>query len=296
VQSRRRLDAAAADGGLPRATRVLKRRASEARPDEATAQNMMCVWGGHVTTPVIIYPIHKALGTTWFTLSEHSGWLRRVCSKKGLTHYKDLFQSAVSALRRELQGAIHAVERPDPAADIRAAMKLDTDASDGDAPAACPTTSRRKHQPVACSKILSVKLGDDTIRIQSRLRPIRVEVQQAAVNTIIAWCRSHVQQNKPVLKKHQVSAACPSWSMPADACPTILGKVTWQPSHHGFCVHAKSSDGRIEKKRIKVKQPSKMSGAHDEFQANRMRAYMEAIDMWNKYDCSTRERIPVPSS
>ena len=58
----------------------------------------------------LLYMNHVELGTTWFILSEHFGWLRRACSTKGLTHYKELFQSAVSALRRELQASIVAGE------------------------------------------------------------------------------------------------------------------------------------------------------------------------------------------
>ena len=86
----------------PRA-RKLKRRVSDTRPEIAKAGNMVCVWGGDVKKPVVVQPIWEEAGKAWMSPNEHWLWLRRACSEKGMTHYKEKFQSAVSALRRELQ-------------------------------------------------------------------------------------------------------------------------------------------------------------------------------------------------
>lgn len=303
-------------GGLPPVPkrRQLKRRISDTRPDAACAATMICVWGGEVKTPVVVQPIWKELGTTWMSPNEHCGWLRRACSSKGLTHYKELFQSAVSALRRELQAGMAAVN-PDPAGELRASLNLDSDESDGDkrggSTAACPKAACPKSKKKAASKrtptgakTLDVILADATIKVQNKLRPFRVEVTEESVIAIMKWCRQHVLNGKATLKKHQTKAACPkaaapSWSMPVDECPTILGKVTWQPSHVAWCVHGKDDNGKIVKTRVKVggkkEQQGFFTSARENYFVDRKNAYIAAIELWNEKDKSTRDRIEAPT-
>ena len=294
--------AAPTDGGLPQVSRKLKRRGSDQRPEAVSAEQMICVWGGDVKKPVPVYPVSKELGTTWFTLTEHCAWLRRACSSKGLTHYKELFQSAVSALRRELQAGMTAIQQPDPAAELRASLNLEIDDIDDGQPAACPKKSPRKRQPPERARTLEVQLGDATIKVQNQMRPFRVEVTESSVRGIIEWCQEHVMQGKPVLKKHRATEACPgeaqsSWSMPLDSCPSILGKVTWQPSHSGWCVHAKNEDGVIVKTRVKGSTPgSFLKSGRDDYYSDRKQAYLQAIELWNLRDKSTRDRIVVPTA
>ena len=305
------------DGGLPPAKK-LKRCISDTRPDTARASEMICVWGGEVKTPVVVQPIWKELGTTWMTLSEHCGWLRRACDKRGLTHYKELFQSAVSALRRELQAGIEGMEHPDPAGELRASLNLQSDESDGDQgvgsaaadpKAACPKQANKKKckRTPSSAKTLDVKLGDVTIRVQNKIRPFRIEVTESSVNAIMSWCREHVLQGKATLKKHQAkgetassSTASLSWSMPVDDCPSILGKVTWQPSHTAWCVHSKDENGVIVKARVKVGGGKEQTGflnsrmsARANYHADRRSAYLHAIELWNHRDKSTRDRIQL---
>ena len=279
-----------------------------AAPNSPSAAKIICVWGGDVKKPVPVYPVLKELGTTWFTLSEHCNWLRRACSSKGLTHYKELFQSAVSALRRELQAGMTASAQPDPAAELRASLNLEIEDIDDGQPAACPKKIPRKPKKSIRAKTLQVQLGDTTIKVFNQIRPFRVEVTESSVNSIINWCQEHVMQGKPDLKKHRATAACPeaaqsSWSMPVDPCRSIVGKVTWQPSHHGWCVHAKNEDGVIVKTRVRVKVKlggltpgSFLTSGRGDYHSERKQAYRQAIEFWNLRDKSTRPREDVPEA
>ena len=69
--------------------RTLKRRPTDAKPDQADARNMVCVWGGTVRHPVVVWPLFREGNQFCFQVSEHSHWLRRACDQKGLTYYKD---------------------------------------------------------------------------------------------------------------------------------------------------------------------------------------------------------------
>ena len=92
--------------------------------------------------------------------------------------------------------------------------------------------------------------------------------------------------------------------MPADECPSITGKVTWQPSHSAWCIHGKREGGVALKNRVRVggrKEAGffKPAGhgcknAREIFLIERRKAYIAAIELWNKEDKSTRERIEVP--
>ena len=98
-------------------------------------------------------------------------------------------------------------------------------------------------------------------------------------------------------------AAANSFCLGAVACPAVLGKVTWHPSVKAWAVHIKDGQKKTQTKRVPVRPP-KDSGAFledasadrrgDSWAAARRAAYEEALRMWNKLDCSTRERIKLP--
>ena len=297
--------------------RQLKRRVSESRPEDVSVVTMVCVWGGDIKNPFVVQPVWKELGKTWMSPNEHCLWLRRACCPRGMTHYKELFQSAISALRREIQAAFLQVSNPDPARQLRAALALDSDDDDdgGGGPrkkVACPPRPRKKTVGDAAST-LEVSLGDSKITIQSKMRPLRIEVTEAAVTGIIEWCRQHVREGKPILKKHaheHAKKSGGSFVMPADGCPGIVGKVTWQPSHTAWCVHGKNDKGVHFTTRVKVGGGRNKAGflqaasqavglphmnAKDTFNMQRRKSYIEALELWNAEDKSTRPRIIVPA-
>ena len=136
------------------------------------------------------------------------------------------------------------------------------------------------------------------LKVQNKVRPLLVQVTEESVKAIIDWCRDHVMQGKPTLKKHQTVAASPKpvqpqFSMPLDECPTILGKVTWQFSHGAWCVHAKDAEGKIVKTRVKASEGSYLKSGRDNYYSDRKKAYLQAIEIWNRTDKSSRERIIV---
>ena len=109
----------------PKKRRTLKRRLSEQpKPSEPVATDrMICVWGGAQRHPAVV-----AIAGTWMNLNEHKLWMRRACCVKGQTHWKEGFQSAISALRRECQTLIH--NACNPTADLRASLDLSDDELD----------------------------------------------------------------------------------------------------------------------------------------------------------------------
>ncbi len=312
----------AAAAKAPARERKLKRRVSDTKPEEAKATSMICIWGGVVRTPVVAQPVWTEAGTTWMSPNEHWQWLRRACCTRGLTHYKELFQSAVSALRRELQNGLKAANDPDPAGALRAALDLESDDDDdgqrsGKKKAACPPRTRR---PAALPKTVDVMVGDVKMKVQNKLRPLRVECTEASVNGVIAFCRKHVLDGKADLKKYRVredggqAAERSTFVMPTDDCPIILGKVTWQPSHHAWCVHGKAGSGATFSTRVRVSgldphqpagngiggsflKPAEKRGCVDgkeSYNIERRSRYIEAIEIWNEKDKSSRDRILVP--
>ncbi len=285
---------------LPKAAarkRKLQRRASEARPEASEAVNMMCVWGGTVHAPVPVWPLWKEEGVSWIVVSEHLYWLRRACSHLGVTHYKELFQSAVSSLRRKLQDQLKKANNPDPAGELRAALDV---ADDGEA---SPKRSRCRTEVV---KILEVSVDGAKL---NKLRPLRVQCSLAAVEALVNYCQSHISKGKPELKKYK--AACPQpkhFAMPAEHCPAIIGRVTWQPSVNAWAIHGKRERGSTFTTRIRLvleketksflapqaAEKTENEDAKEAFKRERRKRYIEAIVLWNSEDHSSRDRIPVP--
>ena len=315
--------AAVAKPGPHKARRQLKRRLSDGKPDEPVAKMMICIWGGSMKRPSVVGPVWKELDSMWMSPNEAWYWLRRACTrqgdpKDGMTHYRHLFQSAISALRRELQdGMKQAMSAACPTSEVRAALGLEEDDLEiGDQGGAVGVGQKAKRgkqpKPQVRPTTVDVMLGDTKVRIQTKVRPLKMEVTEASVNAVIEWCRQHIKAGKLSLKKQSSTpAACPrgTWSMPADPCPPIQGKVTWQPSHSSWCIHARDENKQKFIARLKVEvtkrtqgflqsggMPPTKDGAKAAFAKARRETYLAAINQWNMEDKSSRPRIEVADS
>jgi len=292
----------------PKRKRTLKRHLSDdPKPDEPEATTMVCVWGGSLKHPAVV-------GTTgtWLSLNEHKYWIRRACCGNGQTYWKENFQSAISALRREATALIR--KALNPSADLREKLQLSDDEFEAPQPA--------RRQAKQTNGQVEVTLMGFPVKMKTNTRPLFIAVTQESVNAVIAFCRKHIKEGPVQLKKDTAAgsqqaacpqeAACPrkSFAMPVDACPSIIGKVTWQASRTAWSVHGKSEHGEKFSKRCKVTVPTEKKGfltsggglspgeesvtAKDAFHVARRKAYIEAIKMWNAEDYSTRERIVEP--
>ena len=283
-------------GATPR-KRKLKKCVSETRPVEVEATSMVCVWGGHMKRPVVVEPVWIESGTTWMSPSEHWLWLRRSCCDKGMTFYKQKFQNALSALRLELKQQLNAHNTPDPAGQLRATLNLD---SDDEAKAACP-----QRRLATRTGIVTVKLGDTVIKMQNKPRPLAMECTESSVIAVMKFCRLHIRSDQASAKQDRAVAKVkqgkPSFAMPAEDCPAIVGKVTWQPSHQAWCIHGKSDTGEVFTNRVKVVESGSSSGflkksvpTKEAFLSLRRKRYIDAMNSWNELDRSSRPRIDVP--
>ena len=246
-------------------------------------------------------PAVVACPGTWMNINEHKWWLRRAVCPNGQTHWKEGFQSAVSALRREVQKSIR--RELDPAAALRSTLNLSED--EGDETPKKPSCG----MPKTAAAHVEIELMGYKMKMKTSMRPLYVAVTQDSVNGIISFCKDHIAKGQWKLKRDttakNVSAACPqSWSMPEDPCPAILGKVTWQASHCSWSIHGKNENKENFVKRLKVDVEKKKKGflaggvtpgdTKQAFQDERRKQYLAAIKMWNNEDQSTRERIDVP--
>ena len=77
-----------------------------------------------------VYPFRRDKeGRMWAQVNEHLSWLRRACSE-GRTRYSELWQSALSDLRRTMKAQIEEKRRPSlvacsKQASLRAELELD---------------------------------------------------------------------------------------------------------------------------------------------------------------------------
>ena len=103
------------------------------------------------------------------------------------------------------------------------------------------------------------------------------------------------------------SASSSGFRLGAADCPARLGKVTWHPSVRAWAVHYKDKSRKTHQRRVSVRLPkasgsgSFLESTSPEDQAKawaeaRRSAYVEAINLWNELDHSTRERIELPST
>ena len=100
------------------------------------------------------------------------------------------------------------------------------------------------------------------------------------------------------------SATKGAFCLGASSCPAILGKVTWHPSVKAWAVHFKDADKKAQTKRVPVRllkvlkagtflDDASAESAGERWAAQRRAAYQEAVGLWNRLDCSKRDRIEL---
>ena len=287
-------------------------RASEARPPTVCVESMLCVWGKPLKHPVPVHPLRiDDTGVKWIALSEHLLWLRRVCASEGSTHYEELFQSAVSSLRKDLKFAVEHGRAPGAAEQgkVRALLELDDDDQD---PEHCKPAKRRKttRAPTTTATVDGVQ-----VTMKNSARPLLMECTAQSVAALMSFCQKHVRQGQATLKKDQgrpsatPGAASASWELPHTECPAIQGKVTWHPSVGSWAVHFKDASGKQQIHRLKVpasfdegivravnQADSSLHTRRDHYHVARLDAYHAAIKKWNSEDKSTRDRITTAAA
>ena len=173
-------------------------RHSDNKPSSPQAMNMLCVWGKPVKHPVVVQPVQTdANGKKWIVLNEHLHWLRRACAPEGSTHYRELFQSAISELRRVLRMQLEKKHDAAGAEQSKLREDLGLDVDGDEAP---PVNGKRRG--VAQEPEISVVLNGTPFMVKTRIRPITVECTTIAVDARIAFCTQHVRAGKSSLKQH----------------------------------------------------------------------------------------------
>ncbi len=207
--------------------------------------------------PHVVYPLVR-IGDekTWVTITEHAYWLRRACEeRKGQTHWNELFQSAVSELRRTLKTSLDQKTDAPEAERRKLRAQLGLADEDRDEDMVKPQRKRaRTSEPEA-----KVMLGETELTVRVQERPLLVEATPKSVLAIIAFCQSHVRAGVPKLKKDQPKPASKEsleedpvahYSLPEVVCQPILGKLTWHPSVCSWSIHWRDSAGKLKQKRV----------------------------------------------
>lgn len=284
------------------ARRTLKRRRSDGKPPQVEVVSRLCLWGQPLKSPVVVHPVSQdATGRSWTAVHEHLAWLRRACTPDGSSRYDELFQSAVSALRRHLKEGVskHMASLAQSASSAeqckaRASLGLDDDDPGSEPETQAQRWGRAGRPPLSSAAELEVDVGGTRVCVKRTTRPLTVEVTMSSVKALIKYCRDHVSAGKATLRKHTASEkAEPAYSQPVSECPPIMHKVTWHPSVSAWCVHWKDAGGAAQVTRVRVSKAALPLGSAREA---RFVAYVKAIRMWNEEDKSTRERIEVPST
>ena len=124
-----------------------------------------------------VHPLKQdAKGKRFVLLNEHIAWLRRACAKKGSMHYEEAFQSAVSALRRELQKKLNDARSAESASgrqsSVRESLMVGDSDDDGDGQTTKKAATARSG-PVDNGKIVQVMLCGISISMKRRRRSRR---------------------------------------------------------------------------------------------------------------------------
>ena len=271
-----------------RRPRQLLRTPSDSQPRSLSVEPLLCLWGRPLKAPVAIHPVRRcAEGKSWIVLGEHLTWFRRACAPAGDTHYDHGFQSAINDLRSKLRDLLikaretSKVEQSQQA--MRAELGLEEEKAPDNASVGCRTSARQDGQQ-PCVK---VTLNATVITMQSSVRPLMIECTREAVLCLIGFCQEHCRAGRATLKKEQNKTGALSFQMPQDACPSILGKITWHPSVNAWAVHWKNKANKSQTTRVTV------SAVSVGFAELRRARYVQALKMWNELDCSKRERINI---
>ena len=294
-----------------RKTRFLKRRPSLGKPSGLQCMDRLCLWGDKVRVPCVIHPLVRRSGRVFFPVSERSYWLRRACGDKGMTHWTESFQRAVSELRRTLKDGIRETVDRAQAAVEKARDALGLQEEDGAQASAVGAKTRRKKGAASAPGAQSI---DDVgvvvnrvlVKVRVRERPYEIEATPEAVMAVVGFCQTSLQRGKAALRREsRTSASRVGFAFEAEDCPAIIGKVTWHPSVEAWCVHYKDAQRQNQWRRVTAKSHERKDSFLEAFaeergrcasKAARRMAYLAALRLWNDVDCSTRDRIELPMS
>ena len=274
--------------------RRLVRRSSV--PTSTSCRSMLCVFGKPMTMPQAVWPLTKSPdGKEWFAVSEHSIWLRKACTRTGMTRYDLAFQSAISELRRTLKVQVEKLLDKGATEQLKMRQELQLDDIEQEP---SPAASKKRKKDV--TDPVRVELDGSSILVQPQTAPLLIEATTDAVTSVVEFVKSHISVGKITLQRDSRKKqdgdgdAC---AMPEPTCHRILGKVTWHPSRTAWCIHYKDATGQTMQKRIPVQVILGPCGATgDSFATAREKAYYEAIRQWNAEDKSSRDRILVETS
>jgi hypothetical protein len=227
--------------------RVLRRRTScDGWPSELTAIPMVALVGKPLKAPVVVYPLKAFAGKQWVSVSEHLLWLRRACSDKGETHYKTIFQSAVTELRTVLKKQVLAAlsSGSNAAEQLRATLDLKGDSGDEGGQVSNKKPSK-VIQKGTLPEAIEVQLDGVPFLARTTLRPLRIEATCPAVLAVVKFCQRHVKRGQVLVgQQKQKANTNKGFSMPEVACPPLVGKVTWQPSTLSWAIHYRNADNK----------------------------------------------------
>ena len=292
-----------------RKARFLKRRPSVDKPSGLQCMDRLCLWGDKVRVPCVVHPLVWRSGRAFFPVSERSYWLRRACGDKGMTHWTDSFQRAVSELRRTLKDGIREMVDRTQVAVEKARDALGLQEEDGAQASAVGAKTRRKKGAASAPGAQSI---DDVgvvvnrvlVKVRVRERPYEIEATPEAVMAVVGFCQTSLQRGKAALRREsRTSASRVGFAFEAEDCPAIIGKVTWHPSVEAWCVHYKDAQRQNQWRRVTAKSHERKDSflgtvaeerGRSASKAARRMAYLTALRMWNDVDCSKRDRIELP--
>ena len=263
-------------------------------PTTASCRSMLCVFGKPLTSPQAVWPLTKSPdGKEWFAVNEHSNWLRKACSRAGMTHYDLAFQSAISELRRTLKVQVEKLLDKGATEQLKMRQELQLDDIEQEP---SPAASKKRKKDV--TDPVRVELDGSSMLVQPTTAPLLIEATTDAITSVVEFVKSHISVGKITLhrdSRQKQDAGGGACTMPEPTCKPIIGKVTWHPSRKAWCIHYKDATGQTMQKRFPVQVTHGPCGAGS-FDTAREKAYYEAIRQWNAEDKSSRDRILVETS
>jgi len=268
----------------------------EKEPAAPIVDFAMCVRGGQIGRPHVVWPLWSAGGKKWIQVTEHLSWLRKATSPSGSTVYSDRFAAAIAAMRDELKSA---VTRRRSGADsdqakLRASMGLADDEG-------CkPKTKSKKKVPIAFEDlVVAVPLGKQVVNVRNELRPLLIEASVEGASAMLEFVAAHLALEDVTSRKRSRAevAGKESFTMKHDQCVRIDGKIGWHPSASpsgAWSVTYKDKQKTARRHLVKVSDYMAASGQSPSSQGAstladaRRRAWTEAVRFWDAEDCRTR--------
>lgn len=300
--------------------RTLARLASNPTPTSVVCKAMLCLHGRPLKQPLAVHPVKRDLaGRSWVLVNEHQVWLRRACALQGSSHYEHAFQSAVSALRKELVSRLAESRVAGQSAEEQKKLRTQLAMVESDDDEGVSGQGRRSTPRVAKKDTrasVEIELHGTRLQMLNCPRPVVVDASPASIMAVIAFCQEHCRAGEILLRRDKKQQATnqgagvtktagppqqeyasqgatetqdagPRFQMSAADCAPLPGKVTWHPSVGAWAVHYRTEAGKTLVSRIPVKQQD--SGGS--FADARRSAYLVACRLWDEKDVSKRERI-----